>query len=116
MELLFPTLPDRLIPYDNSTSPRITRSAIIQQLSLLVGFLSWAGPSAPHADAEQAASCKAVIQCVLDHTLNNPPGMGARDEGAGMSTLLGGIESSQLDFGFDLLGTFDWFRAEESMS
>jgi hypothetical protein len=112
MELLYPTLPNRPIPYINATSPRITRSSIIQQLSLLVGFLGWVGPSAPNR--EHTANCKRVIQSVLDYTLNAStvplgPGQHVMD-GMGMPFEVGG-----LDLGFDRWGTFDWFRTEDGM-
>lgn len=127
MELLNPTLP-RPIPYLSPSSPRITRSAIIQQLSLLVGFLGWVGPSAPNADL--TASCKTVIQSVLDHTLNGPPapqqGAGGSGSGSGSGNYGGGgggtlpffegFDPGQIDFGFDLLGTFDWLNPEDMMT
>ncbi|KAI5456619.1 hypothetical protein BGZ63DRAFT_366340 [Mariannaea sp. PMI_226] len=92
LELLRPTLhgahPDH---------PKVSRSGIIQQLSLLVGFLDWVQPSAPNADL--CADCKAVIQGVLDHSLNNVAG-----------TL--DWESLQVDFDFNLLDTYDWMHPE----
>ncbi|KAF5989657.1 hypothetical protein FBULB1_660 [Fusarium bulbicola] len=64
LELLSPTF-QGIHPKDN----RLSRSSIIQQLSLLVGFLDWVHPSAPNGDL--CASCKTVIQRVLDYHLNN---------------------------------------------
>ncbi|CZR35699.1 uncharacterized protein FPRO_00178 [Fusarium proliferatum ET1] len=85
--------------------PKLSRSAIIQKLSLLIGFLDWVRPPAPNADL--CADCKAVIQGVLDHNLNAPiAGGGALD------TLDWDIPT-QLDFNFDLLDTFDWLRPEQ---
>ncbi|KIL86502.1 hypothetical protein FAVG1_10332 [Fusarium avenaceum] len=55
--------------------PKLSRSAIIQKLSLLIGFLDWVRPPAPNADL--CADCKAVIQGVLDHNLNAPIAGGA---------------------------------------
>ncbi|KAF7551269.1 hypothetical protein G7Z17_g5125 [Cylindrodendrum hubeiense] len=81
-------------------SPKLSRSSIIQQLSLLIGFLDWVRPSAPNADL--CADCKAIIQGVLDHNLNVAGGEGA------LETL--DWEGLQLDFNFDLLDTFDWLR------
>ncbi|KAM0358718.1 hypothetical protein ACHAP4_004694 [Fusarium culmorum] len=84
--------------------PKLSRSAIIQKLSLLIGFLDWVRPPAPNADL--CADCKAVLQGVLDHNLNAPiAGGGALD------TLDWDIPT-QLDFNFDLLDTFDWLRPE----
>lgn len=77
----------------------VTRSAIVQQLSLLVGFLDWVGPLAPNSIL--SANCSRVIQHVLDHTLN---GTGAR-----LPEL---IDDVQLDFDFELLDTFEWLRPE----
>ncbi|KAJ4273442.1 hypothetical protein NW764_011987 [Fusarium oxysporum] len=48
----------------------LSRSTIIQKLSLLIGFLNWVRPPAPNADLY--ADYKAVIQGVLDHNLNAP--------------------------------------------
>jgi hypothetical protein len=87
----------------------ITRSTIIQQLSLLVGFLDWVSPGAPNADL--CCSCKTVIERVLDHTLN----AGAH---ASSSTVpaLEWEDFAAASFGdyfnFDLLDTFDWMRPE----
>ncbi|KAH7024511.1 uncharacterized protein B0I36DRAFT_376479 [Microdochium trichocladiopsis] len=48
---------------------KISRSSIIQSLTLLVNFLDWIKPSAPNG--ELCADCKVVIKRVLDHHLNN---------------------------------------------
>ncbi|KAL6357296.1 hypothetical protein LRP88_07454 [Fusarium phalaenopsidis] len=84
--------------------PKLSRSAIIQKLSLLIGFLDWVRPPAPNADL--CADCKAVIQGVLDHNLNAPIA------GGGALETLDWEFPMQLDFNFDLLDTFDWLRAE----
>ncbi|KLP09329.1 Uncharacterized protein Y057_10435 [Fusarium fujikuroi] len=55
LELLSPTFQGKH-PKDS----RLSRSSIVQQLSLLVGFLDWVHPSAPNGDL--CASCKTVIQ------------------------------------------------------
>ncbi|KAF0320677.1 hypothetical protein GQ607_012074 [Colletotrichum asianum] len=100
LELLRPT------PTGDPQHPKPSRSNIIQQLSLLVGFLSWVKPSAPNADL--CADCKVVIQHVLDHALN--------DTGAVGNALPVDISSwdvsAQLDFNFDLMDTFDWLRPD----
>ncbi|EXK24027.1 hypothetical protein FOMG_19228 [Fusarium oxysporum f. sp. melonis 26406] len=82
----------------------LSRSTIIQKLSLLIGFLDWVRPPAPNADL--CADCKAVIQGVLEHNLNAPLA-----GGGALETLDWGMPM-QLDFNFDLLDTFDWLRAE----
>lgn len=100
LELLRPT------PTGDAQHPKPSRSNIIQQLSLLVGFLSWVKASAPNADL--CADCKVVIQRVLDHALN--------DTGAVSNALSVDIASwdasAQLDFNFDLMDTFDWLRPD----
>ncbi|KAI1464872.1 uncharacterized protein F4812DRAFT_462195 [Daldinia caldariorum] len=99
LELLKPTL--HLRPHSDSG---ITRSNIIQKLSLLVAFLDWISPSAPNGDL--CSDAKSVIQRVLDQTLNaassiyEPPAVFQWDS------------STQLDFSFDLLDTFDWNRPD----
>ncbi|KAL7619730.1 hypothetical protein AAE478_010272 [Parahypoxylon ruwenzoriense] len=99
LELLKPTLHTRF-----NIDPRITRSSIIQKLSLLVGYLDWVSPSGPNGDLCNDA--KSVIQRVLDQTLNamskvyEPPVAFEWDF------------STQVDFNFDLLDTFDWSRPD----
>ncbi|CAH0023036.1 unnamed protein product [Clonostachys rhizophaga] len=102
MELLKPTFSG-----PHPRDPKVTRSSIIQQLSLLVGFLSWVSPDAPNSTL--CASCKTVIQHVLDHTLNNP-------QIESSSKPLEPFEQPdayQPYFNFDLLDTFDWLRADD---
>lgn len=84
--------------------PNLSRSAIIQKLSLLVGFFDWVRPPAPNANL--CADCKAIIQGVLDHNLNTPP------VGGGALNVIDWDIPMQLDFNFDLLDTFDWLRPE----
>lgn len=99
LELLRPTF--------NGThpkSPKLSRSSIVQQLSLLIGFLDWVRPSAPNSDL--CEDCKAIIQRVLDHNLNT-----TIDGGGALETLDWNFPT-QLDFNFDLLDTFDWLRAD----
>ncbi|KAH7018095.1 uncharacterized protein B0I36DRAFT_394728 [Microdochium trichocladiopsis] len=95
---------------------RITRSSIIQKLSLLVGFLEWVDPLAPNA--ELCNDCKSVIQLVLDQALNGvggpagPPvplssAMTTESDPMGLEFLGKG-----LDFNFDLMDSFDWLTAE----
>lgn len=83
---------------------KLTRSSIVQQLSLLCGFLDWVHPSAPNGDL--AASSREIIQHVLDHHLNAPSQ--AEDNGA-LDTMDWGF-LAQPDFSFELLDTFDWMR------
>lgn len=118
MELLRPTFTGPHHPRNT----KITRSSLIQQLSLLVGFLGWVSPGAPNADL--CASCRVVIQHVLDHTLNgdvkssqNHQEQRERQEDAvpALDQPLGdvfaqGVDAENLFFGFDLLDTYDWLR------
>lgn len=82
----------------------LTRSAIIQQLSVLVSFLDWIGPSQPNSDL--AAAAKKTIQHVLDLILNHGTVGPISDFGfdPGMDDL----------YGLDLLDTFDWFRGDNN--
>ncbi|CAH0047726.1 unnamed protein product [Clonostachys solani] len=99
VELLRPTF-KRSHPKD----ARLTRSSIIQKLSLVVAFLDWMRPSAPNGTL--CADSKLIIQRVLDEHLNAP------DERVG-GEMLESVDwgfPMQLDFNFDLLDTFDWLR------
>ncbi|KAH7026732.1 uncharacterized protein B0I36DRAFT_248007, partial [Microdochium trichocladiopsis] len=101
-ELQKPTLPNGR----HSEDPQITRSSIIQKLSLLVGFLDWVDPAAPNAAL--CNDCKTVIQMVLDQTLN---GAGSVDA----SSMANQIEfefPNGLDFNFELMDSFDWLGTE----
>ncbi|KAI8958016.1 hypothetical protein F5Y11DRAFT_337548 [Daldinia sp. FL1419] len=99
LELLKPTL--HLRPHSD---PRITRSNIIQKLSLLVAFLDWVSPSGPNGDL--CSDAKSVIQRVLDQTLNAAPSVYEH------AATFQWDSSTQLDFNFDLLDTFDWNRPD----
>ncbi|KAK7738380.1 hypothetical protein SLS53_006193 [Cytospora paraplurivora] len=98
----------------NSPVEGVTRSSIIQQLSLLNGFLQWVSPHAPNGDL--CTSCKTVIQHVLDHALNPPP-QGSLDAAANNAFDLNLDLSSDINvingyFNFDLLDTYEWLRPE----
>ncbi|KAI1149454.1 hypothetical protein F4825DRAFT_464094 [Nemania diffusa] len=100
-ELLKPTL---------HNDPKITRSSLIQKLSLLVGFLDWIRPTAPNG--ELCGKCKTIIKHVLDQALNAPtPGYGSAPGAA-----LDWDFTTQVDLDFDLLDTFGWARSEPSLS
>ncbi|KAL0935432.1 fungal specific transcription factor [Colletotrichum truncatum] len=87
----------------------ISRSSIVQVLSLLVGFLNWVGPK--EANGNICANCKVIVQRVLDQALNMTP------NNNGLSTdFMDWDFSAQLDFNFDLLDTFEWTRPEYSWS
>lgn len=88
-------------------SQGIPRSAIFQKLSLLVGFLGWVEPYSSNAGL--CADCRAVIQAVLDHSLNQPSDIPQIP----LSTTDWGL-SGQLEFDFDLMDTFEWLRPDFS--
>jgi hypothetical protein len=96
-ELLKPTL---------HNDPKITRSSLIQKLSLLVGFLDWIRPTA--ANGELCGKCKTIIKHVLDQALNAPA--------PGLERASDWDFTTQVDFDFDLLDTFGWARFEPSLS
>ncbi|KAI1117658.1 hypothetical protein F5Y14DRAFT_464709 [Nemania sp. NC0429] len=98
-ELLMPTL---------HNDPRITRSSLIQKLSLLVGFLDWIKPTAPNGDL--CGKCKTIIKHVLDQALDGPP---PGFEGA-PGFAFDWDFTTQVDFDFDLLNTFGWTRDPSS--
>ncbi|KAL7914124.1 N-terminal binuclear Zn cluster-containing/DNA binding domain-containing protein [Trichoderma velutinum] len=95
MELLNPTFKG-----NHPKNPSITRSNIIQQLSLLIGFLDWIDPSRPNSDL--CATASAVMRRVLDHVLN------AANEN--MSWRPEVVEDMQLDLSLELFDTFDWMK------
>ncbi|KAM0232016.1 hypothetical protein ACHAPO_008050 [Fusarium lateritium] len=96
-ELLQPTFQGR-----HPKDTRLSRSSIVQKLSLLVGFLDWVHPSAPNGDL--CASCKTVIQRVLDYHLND-----AVNELGSLEHFSSGL-SGRLNFKFELLNTFEWLN------
>lgn len=91
--------------------PEISRSEVIQKLSLLNGFLDWIRPLMPNR--ELTCCMRKVIQRVLDQVLNQPvssvePMVDIMDWGVAM-----GIDTN--DCGFELLDTFDWMRPEHDI-
>ena len=88
--------------------PPPKRSQIIQQLSLLVGFLEWIRPSAPNSELCQIVA--RIIRHILDQTLDGPPrGVGPDDTAplVDWNTVDFATDVSNY-FNFDLLDTFDW--------
>lgn len=97
-ELLFPTF--------SGTHPKhseLTRSSMVQQLSLLVGFLDWIPETAPNC--QQCVDAKTTIQRILDHHLNAPSGQNLPEN------IDWGL-MAQPNFTFDLLNTFEWMPPE----
>ncbi|KAH8901029.1 hypothetical protein GQ53DRAFT_2520 [Thozetella sp. PMI_491] len=111
MELMNPT---QRAPEEGPLDPKLSRSNIIQQLSLLVGFLSWVRPSAPNG--EICESVKGIIQRAMDYTLNHPAGLPTTDQFVGLAASGLEIDANDVFFNFDLLDTFDWLRPDVIMS
>lgn len=85
---------------------QITRSSIIQKLSLLVAFLDWVDPGAANADL--CKDCKTVVELMLNHALNNASSPEALfGQNQAMFEFTGGPE-----FDFELMDSFDWFMAQ----
>ena len=93
------------------TGERVSRSAIIQNMSLLVGFLGWVELSAPNGD--MCRCVKGVIQRVLDHTLNNQNGV-PTSSSQPMDLVWDGSQGdmSDLFFNFELMDTYGWLRPD----
>ncbi|OHE91576.1 hypothetical protein CORC01_13124 [Colletotrichum orchidophilum] len=108
LELLKPTLTlaNSGVTVTDSNGKVITRSSIVQVLSLLVGFLKWVSPS--EATGGICASTMTIVQQVLDEALNGAPN--SNPSGDAMEWDF----SAQLDFNFDLLDTYEWMRPEFS--
>ncbi|OAR03112.1 hypothetical protein LLEC1_06387 [Akanthomyces lecanii] len=96
-ELLYPTFRG-----SHPLDPKVSRSSIIQQLSMLVGFFDWVRDTAPNA--QLCCNCGVIIQRVLDYTLN-----GGASNGVGPDMVDWGV-FDQPDFSFELMDTFDWLR------
>lgn len=75
----------------------LSRSSIIQQLTLLVRFLDWIGPAQPNNDL--AKSVKGTIKDILDFALNGESATGIFP-----------LTSMNDTIAFDLLDTFDSLR------
>ena len=100
MELLKPTFQG-----SHPKDPEITRSSIIQKLSLLLGFFEWISPSA--ANTVLCKQCKLTVKHVLDTTLNGPL--------YGPNTIAETLDwdyTTHVDFNLDLLDTFGWLRSD----
>jgi hypothetical protein len=91
---------------ESATVPTITKSIIIKQLSLLVGFLEWIGPAAP--GAHLCNSIKMVVERVMEQALNPPPKSITQEEFD--STWDVRLPEDMYEFNFGLLDTFDWLR------
>ncbi|KAF4964214.1 hypothetical protein FSARC_7848 [Fusarium sarcochroum] len=86
----------------------LKRSAIVQQLSLLIAYLDWVRPSNPARQA--CVNFKHLIQRVLDYHLNEPAGL----EGRGDLETLDWASLFPPSVHFDLLNSFDWLGSGSS--
>ncbi|KAL7893172.1 hypothetical protein HDV63DRAFT_387641 [Trichoderma sp. SZMC 28014] len=85
---------------------KITKSMIIKQLTLLVGFLEWIGPSTP--GAHLCNSIRTVVERVIEQALNPTPNPAPQQEfEMAWDT---NLPEDMNDFNFGLLDTFDWLR------
>ncbi|KAK1594575.1 uncharacterized protein LY79DRAFT_549100 [Colletotrichum navitas] len=107
LELLKPTVTanDADAAVTDSKGNVITRSSIVQALSLLVAFLKWVSPQ--EVNGSICVGCRNIVQRVLDEALNAGP-RGGNPAADGTTRDF----TEQLDFNFDLLDTFEWMRPE----
>ncbi|EFQ25636.1 hypothetical protein CGRA01v4_02309 [Colletotrichum graminicola] len=107
LELLKPTVTanDAGAAVTDSKGNVITRSSIVQALSLLVAFLKWVSPQ--EVNGSICVGCRNIVQRVLDEALNAGP-RGGNPAADGTTRDF----TEQLDFEFDLLDTFEWMRPE----
>ncbi|KAG9241596.1 hypothetical protein BJ878DRAFT_519886 [Calycina marina] len=95
--------------YPHSSILLLPRSEVIQNLSMLVGFLDWVRPTA--ANRQLCGRMSAVIKRILDKVLE-PPTIANRTDTEGSADVLGQLmeyDFGQIDAGnFDWLGTVDW--------
>lgn len=87
----------------------VKKAAIVEHLSMLAGFLEWAGPSAPNR--EICYSVKRVVRRVIEQALEAPAQPLSMQEAMGRWNVDLTADMNGL-FNFDLLDTFDWLRAE----
>ncbi|KAI1324247.1 hypothetical protein F5Y16DRAFT_312659 [Xylariaceae sp. FL0255] len=90
---------------DAADKDALSRSKIVQKLSLLVGFLDWVDPSGPNG--KLCKGCKAIIEKVLDKAIND-----TREPDSSTVLPFQTDIPAELNFNFDLLDTFDWLRSE----
>lgn len=96
------------IKHPRSDHPRIPRSEVIQNLSLLIGFLDWVRPTA--ANRELCGRMSVVIKRILDQVLDPPPPPLTSES----EVEAGPVLVPDFDFGqvgaaeFDWLGAVDW--------
>ncbi|KAF5561442.1 transcription factor [Fusarium phyllophilum] len=109
MELIEP-VPETMPPHDSIIAGETySRSSIIQQLSLLLGYLKTSCPSQTHCSV--AHNVRGVIKKVLDHILNNPTVTQPVAELEGID-----FAGSWDHFSyFSVLNNFDWLMEESGI-
>jgi len=112
-------------PQGTQHTLRIPRSEIVQNLSLLIGFLEWIKPSA--GNYQLCGRMRKIIKKILDQILNPSPPSSApqpsqessncEGNANGLENGMGGPYDPMLDVGFDdgldnleWLNTVDWSR------
>lgn len=95
-------------------SGQSTRSHLIQQLSLLVGFLDWVGSvdNLTGPNLEMCRRVKRAIQHALDQALNQVLPQGAAPSSLAMEWDHDLPFDANEFFNFDMLDTFDWLRPD----
>lgn len=94
------------IKHPRSNDLRIPRSEVIQNLSLLIGFLDWVRPTA--ANRELCGRMSVIIKRILDQVLDPPP-MRSENEVETGPPLVPDFDFGQINNAeFDWLGTVDW--------
>lgn len=106
MELVDPNPMDITIDGDLIAGEDYSRSSIIQQLSLLVGFLNAPGPS--HANSSVASGVRSIIKKVLDYVLNPTK----RPQTPMCSESFGFISDWDSFAQFDSLDNINWFSQD----
>lgn len=103
-----------LRPSEASQGPNaVSKSAIIQQLSKLVGILEWVTPVTPNT--KLCANIRDVIQKVLDRVLDPPAQMTSPSQQTGwMMEMTSDMNVNEM-FNFELFDTFDWLRPADGV-
>jgi hypothetical protein len=97
----------RQMKQPRSTHLRIPRSEVIQNLSLLVGFLEWVRPTA--ANRELCGRMSVVIKRILDQLLDPAPINNGPEPSSAEPAQMPEFDFGQVDMGeFDWLGNVDW--------
>lgn len=83
------------------------RSEVIQNLSLLVGFLEWVRPTA--ANSQLCGRMSVIIKRILDQVLDPPPMSQESKASSAYQAPTPDFDFGQIETGeFDWLGTVDW--------